>query len=130
MTGLGWAAFAVVELALAAGIVKARSLWRNETDTFDTIPLRLTRAFPVTMVWGFVWVPTIVPVVALDPEKDTAAAGIALVICLAVMIAGLGLTWRVRYSGRPIGLVPPHLRDLPDGNPKRARRRKPSRRRA
>jgi Na+/H+ antiporter NhaD/arsenite permease-like protein len=109
-----WILCAAVDAVFLLGLLKARRLWRDESDAFDDQPVGQARSYPVKMAVGLAVVTLLLIAFALGDPKggDVDPLQFALVVLAVLgMLAGGALTVTVRRWGRPSALVPPHLRE-------------------
>jgi hypothetical protein len=125
MRTAGHLAFAFTILCLGAGISIARRLWHDRTSQFDhpwaTWPLGerrwrgFVRAFPTFATGNFVSLTFAWPLVALEGHRGhEGAVDLLTLLTAATFLLTLGLTALIMSTGRPVRLVPPHLRDRDD----------------
>jgi len=118
-------AFAFALLCLCGAIRVAHRLWHDRTAQFDDVwptwPLGerhwrgFVRAFPTFATGNFVSLTFAWPLVALEGHRGhEGAVDLLTLLTAATFLLTLGLTALIMSTGRPVRLVPPHLRDRDD----------------
>ena len=118
-------AFAFALLCLGGAIRAAQRLWHDRTAQFDDVwptwPLgernwrRFVRAFPTFASGNFVSLALAWALVALEGHRGhEGAVDLLTLLTAATFLLTLGLTALIMTTGRPVRLVPSHLRDRDD----------------
>jgi hypothetical protein len=111
MSALSWVGMVVFELILLATLPQVRRLWRHEPSRFDDRPVRWQRAIPFLLGAGVLLLPLIMATAAFgDTERATAVSAVLVVATLALLVVGPAISLLLWRRGRPLRLVPPHLR--------------------
>jgi hypothetical protein len=99
------------EAALLLSLVEVCKLWRGRASRYDVVPLRRRRAVPVRIGAGLVWIPLVLATGATGATEDATTLSTVLVAAtlLWLLLACL-LVVTVSWLGRPVRLVPRHLR--------------------
>jgi hypothetical protein len=109
-----WIVCAAMDAVFLLGLLKARRLWRDESDSFEDQPLGQARSYPVKMAVGLAVMTLFLVAFALgEPDSgDLDPLQLALVVLgvLGLFVGG-ALIVTVARRGRPSALVPPHLRE-------------------